>query len=398
MTATPDDPENPKDLPTRQGTNQSGMRARNERLVLSLVRRNGALSKSELARLTGLSAQTVSVIMRALENDGLFKRGEPKRGRVGQPSVPMALNPDAALFYGLKIGRRSIDLVLIDFLGNIVERISAVYSYPALSETLIFAQSAFEQIQARLSKDQKPRVVGLGIAMPYHLWEWAGPFDVPKGDMDAWKGVDLKKQLSEKLGIPVYVQNDATAACGAELVFGTQGLLADFMYLYLGYFIGGGVVLGHKLCTGLTGNAGAFGAMPVLDDNGKMVQLLDVASLSDLEKTLIHHGQDASQIWLSSGNWNVDRNLLRNWSEHAGRAIAQAVVSATCTFDFPTVVIEGWMPPTIKSDLVQDIKTSLSKFATSGVQCPDVIEGDVGPDARSLGAASLPLLDRYLLD
>ena len=66
-----------------RGTNQSGMRDYNERLVLSLVRRHGALAKSEIARMTGLSAQTVSVIMRALEQDGLLLRGEPVRGRIG---------------------------------------------------------------------------------------------------------------------------------------------------------------------------------------------------------------------------------------------------------------------------------------------------------------------------
>ena len=72
------------------GANQLRVRAYNERLVLSLVRRNVGLSKADIARLSGLSAQTVSVIMRALEKDGLLKRGDPVRGKVGKPSIPMA--------------------------------------------------------------------------------------------------------------------------------------------------------------------------------------------------------------------------------------------------------------------------------------------------------------------
>src|SRR5436190_20023722 len=76
------------------GANQTRVRAYNERLVLSLVRRHGSLSKAEIARRTGLSAQTVSVIMRSLEHDGLLTRGDPQRGKVGQPSIPMSLNPD----------------------------------------------------------------------------------------------------------------------------------------------------------------------------------------------------------------------------------------------------------------------------------------------------------------
>ena len=67
------------------GSNQTRVRAYNERLVLSLVRLHSALSKADITRLSGLSAQTASVIMRALEKDGLLLRGEPLRGRVGQP-------------------------------------------------------------------------------------------------------------------------------------------------------------------------------------------------------------------------------------------------------------------------------------------------------------------------
>ena len=75
----------PHILDTSGGSNQIRVRAYNERLVLSLVRRHGALSKADIARRTGLSAQTVSVIMRALEKEGLLARGAPIRGRVGQP-------------------------------------------------------------------------------------------------------------------------------------------------------------------------------------------------------------------------------------------------------------------------------------------------------------------------
>ena len=95
------------------------MRLYNERLVLSLIRRYGNAPRAEIARQTGLSAQTIAVIMRQLEADGLVTKQNPQRGRVGQPSVPFALNPDGAFSLGLKIGRRVNDLVLIDFLGSV---------------------------------------------------------------------------------------------------------------------------------------------------------------------------------------------------------------------------------------------------------------------------------------
>src|SRR5215831_15116642 len=84
----------PADL--ARGTNQTGVRLYNERLALSLIRRHGSLPKAEIARLTGLSAQTVSTIIKQLEADGLVLREKPKRGRIGQPPVPISLDPDGA--------------------------------------------------------------------------------------------------------------------------------------------------------------------------------------------------------------------------------------------------------------------------------------------------------------
>ena len=76
-------PAAPTTMDISGGANQVGVRAYNERLVLSLVRRHGGLSKAEISRLCGLSAQTVSVIMRSLEKDGLLIRGERLRGLAG---------------------------------------------------------------------------------------------------------------------------------------------------------------------------------------------------------------------------------------------------------------------------------------------------------------------------
>ena len=149
-----------------RGTNQSGMRDHNERLVLSLVRQHGGLAKSDIARMTGLSAQTVSVIMRELEDEGLLVRREPLRGRIGQPSIPMALNPEGAFFIGLKIGRRSAELVLIDFLGKVRAMLHHSYRYPEPSETVDFVAKGVAKLRADLTPAQDRRVAGLGIAVP----------------------------------------------------------------------------------------------------------------------------------------------------------------------------------------------------------------------------------------
>lgn len=383
-------------LPNARGTNQSGMRARNEKLVLTLVRRHGALAKSELARMTGLSAQTVSVIMRQLEDDGLLLRGEPLRGKVGQPSVPMRLNPDGAYFLGLKVGRRSSELVLTDFLGRVRDRTRATYDYPTPEATLDFATRSMNSMTAALPEPACKRLAGLGIAMPFYLWDWAQILQVPQDRMDSWRSANLQVSLSEVSELPIYSENDATAACGAELVFGPADGPRDFLYFYVGYFIGGGVVLNGSIFSG-RGNAGALGPMPVAVGAPTVQPLIGVASLYVLERRLRQTGYEPSGLWETPDHWSIPPDLLEGWLDSAAQGLAHAILSSCSLIDFECVKIDGWMPPDIRANLVQRVEEHLSKLDLTGLERPEVISGQVGPDARVLGAASLPLSDRYLI-
>ena len=250
------------------GANQIRVGAYNERLVLSLVRRHGSLAKSEIARRSGLSAQTVSVIMRSLEQDGLLLRGEPQRGRVGQPSIPMRLDPDGVFSVGLKIGRRSADLILVDFLGRARKTFSQRYDYPTPEKILEFSKTGVDKLLNSLPVHQHDRIAGIGVSMPFELWNWAEKVGAPKSEMDAWRDVDLRFELTQLCKLPTFVQNDATSACGAELIFGRGAELTDFVYFFIGTFIGGGIVLNQSVYSGRSGNAGALGSMPVIDREG----------------------------------------------------------------------------------------------------------------------------------
>ena len=387
-------PENRK---SARGTNQSGMRAHNENLVLTLVRRHHALAKSELARMTGLSAQTVSVIMRQLEADGLLLRGEPQRGKVGQPSVPMRLNPDGAYFFGLKVGRRSTELVLTDFLGQVRNRTQQTYEYPTPEATLDFALSSQDGMMADLTPSARARVAGMGVAMPFYLWDWAHTLGVPQEKMDAWRVADLQAQLSAARDVPVYLQNDATAACGAELVFGPREGPRDFLYFYVGYFIGGGVVLNGSIFSG-RGNAGALGPLPVPVGSGQVKPLIDVTSLYVLERRLVEAGQDPFGMWETPDRWSIPDAILEDWMNKAAQGLAYAILSSCSLIDFESVKIDGWMPENVKNTLVGKVKMHLGDLNFTGLERPDISAGAVGPQARALGAASLPLSDRYLVE
>ena len=380
-----------------RGTNQSGMRDHNERLVLSLVRQHGSLAKTDIARMTGLSAQTISVIMRELEEEGLLLRQAPVRGKIGQPSVPMALDPEGAFFLGLKIGRRSAELVLIDFLGTVRGMLQHSYRYPAPGEILDFANAGIVKLRSALDRHQDERIAGLGVAMPFELWNWADTVGAPRDVMEEWRHRDIRAAIQKGVDFPVYLQNDATSACGAELVFGQSGQLRDFVYFYIGAFAGGGIVLNGRLYTGSTGNAGALGSMPVPGPDGRPTQLIDVASLAILEKMLNARGIDGSFLWSSPQEWGEIGPDFDQWIAAAGKALAYAVVASSSVIDFEAAVIDGWMPVAVRHQLVTRVRESLARIDVEGLSLPQVREGTVGIHARALGGASLPLSERFLI-
>ena len=378
-----------------RGTNQSGMRDFNQRLVLSLVRRRGSLSKTDIARITGLSAQTISVIMRELELDGLLRREAPVRGKVGQPSIPMSLDPNGAYFFGLKIGRRSATLVLIDFVGTVLAMHNLLYPFPTPEKTIGFVRKGIAEIRASLEAEQDRRIAGLGIAMPFELWNWADFVGADPGAMDVWRDIDIRAQIAADLPFPIYLQNDATSACCAELVFGQTGGISDFIYYYIGAFAGGGVVLNQSLYGGRTGNAGALGSMPVPGPDGAPAQLIDLASIARLEKMLSRSDRRVD-LWTSPSEWGDLGDALESWIGVSGRALAYATLAASTVIDFEAAVIDGWMPADVRRRLVEAVRTEIIKLDSEGILLPEIREGTVGHHARALGGASLPLSDRFL--
>lgn len=383
---------------TSRGSNQSGMRAYNERLVLTLIRQAGLVAKAEIARKTGLSAQTVSVIMRSLEADGLLEKGKPVRGKVGQPSVPMNLARDGAFFLGLKVGRRSLELVLTDFLGAVVDRIQEPQTYPEPDGVVEFAARAAATLVDRLLPVHQPRVAGMGIALPFQLWDWSDRLGAPRGEMGAWRDRDVRAEIDGKSDFPVLLCNDASAACGAELVFGEQNRPRDFLYFFVGFFIGGGLVLNDVLYTGRTGNAAALGSLRISKSDGEARQLVDVASLASLKDALVNVGEGEAMPWDAPEDWRVPEKMLDNWLNEAAAGMAQAILSSVCTIDVGHVLIDGLMPVAIRAELVRRIALSLEENSMPGVDTPVVSEGTIGSDARALGAASLPLSERFLVD
>ena len=380
----------------QRGTNQLDLRSYNERLLLQLVRRHGEMTKAEATRASGLSANATSVIFRELERNGLVLRGDRIHGRIGQPSTPMRINPDAHKYVTLKIGRRSVELAVIDFVGEILSRRRETYSYPTPENVMDFFGRMLTPV-LRSAKTSRKAVTAMAVAMPFELWSWTDQFGAPKEDLQAWRNFDVAENLNRKVPWTVLIENDATAACRAEQIFGEHSDKQDWIYFFVGTFIGGGIVLNGSVFPGRRGNAGGFGPMRVPDMDGGD-RLIDHASLIVLERSLASAGIDPARIYDIATDWTDFGEHLERWLQRAGKSLSHAVVSSLSILDFDAVVIDGAIPQAVKDRLVAELIKQLKASDLQGVLLPTVEPGQIGRDARSIGAAGALINQDYLLD
>ena len=387
-----------------RGSNQGGLRQFNERVVLQAIRLQGSCPKAEIARLTHLTAQTVQVIIARLEADELVRKLSPVRGKVGQPSVPMALNPDGAFSIGVKIGRRSMDMLLVDFTGQVRERLSLDYPFPDPDTLFDEIGIRLRQLRKTLKPALRDRVQGIGVAAPLSLGGWNELLGIAPELAAKWHGIDLRERiaaLGATAGLPVETVKDTAAACVAELVAGRGRSIPTFLYVFVDTFIGGGLVLDSHLYGGASGNAGAVGSLPMgLSSRAARPpeQLLNIASLWNLEAQYAEAGVDVNA-------WADARALTdpwlprtRAWLGEACPAIALAINSAACLLDLEGVIIDGSFSRDLLQALMPEVERALDRYSWEGVARPRVLAGTIGSDARAIGGALLPLYENFAPD
>lgn len=384
-----------------RGGDTSGLRAYNERLIISAIRQSGALSKAAIARATGLSGQAASVIVNALMQEGILLKQDKVRGGVGQPHTPIALDPSGAYSLGIKIGRRSTEAILVDFLGRIVAARETTYPAPLYEVVMPLAASHAQELIANLDPSKRPRIAGVGVAMPGELHAWSVELGLPPGALDGWRDVHVAGELERVLDLPVTLHNDASAACAAEMAAGRGIRCNSALYVYLGTFVGGGLVIDGQLYRGDQLNAAAIGSMPMATTgpDGRPQQLIHLASVVQLEQALHAAGLDG-RAGLSdpeAGDELADF-VFRKWAETAAPGLARAIVAAASVIDFKVVVVDGLLKPAWRDRLMKILVQAMNGFNRAGLSPVEFVAGSIGAKARVLGAALLPLDARFSPD
>ncbi|WP_339107522.1 ROK family transcriptional regulator [Thioclava sp. GXIMD4216] len=382
----------------RLGVNHTGVRAHNERLVLSLIHRDGALPGAEIAKRIDLSAQTVSTILRKLETDGFLLRGTPQRGRVGKPSLPMGINPDGAISFGLKIGHRTSDLVMMALDGQVLAQGQSTYAAPTPQLILQFLRDGIAKMSQQLSPAQRQRLCGIGITAPLDLWRAVDNQPLAAARFPEWVGCQLIDDVARFSPLPVSLINDGTAACCAEQNYGRGREVADFAYVFLGSFLTGGISLNGTVVEGNRHNAGMLGALRILSTQGTLATLRDEASIFLLEAAIRSNGMDAGAMWQMPQDWTPYDTLLGPWLDRSAHAIAQAARESCAVVDFQAIVIDGAFPEEVRAELVRQVREKLAALDMNGLLPPDVLEARTGHNARAIGAAAAPIFSRFFLN
>ncbi|WP_181702670.1 ROK family transcriptional regulator [Chthonobacter albigriseus] len=355
-----------------KGTNQETGRPFNKRIVLELIRRRGPIARTDIADSVGLTVQTVSTIVRELEEDGfLVSEREQPKGR-GVPPSKLAVNPDGGFAIGVYITPLSVEAALINLRGDILARVRRDAERATPDEGFALIRDLVAELRAA---DPARRLLGVGMAMP-------GPFGVESMSfigsttMAGWQGTEILGRLADATGLAAFVETDMAAAALCEQLYGRGTALRDYYYLFFGVGLGGTMVHDGEVLRGNWGNAGELGHITVVPDGepcfcGNRGCLERYVSLEALRRSGL--GEAA-------------------WAKAVDPLFRQAVRTIENLFDPETIVVGGYAPAGLLDTVTApgaDFGNSIAVRRDRSLPRVVVASGGEGGEAVLRGAAAL---------
>jgi len=389
-----------------KGSNSSALRRYNERVLLAALRNLGSASKSDLAHIVNLTPQAVTRIVDDLDSAGLVSRRGRRLGGKGQPSVLYSVDPEGAYSIGVKLGRDDLEILLMDFSGEVLKRLHFRYDVPEPEFVVDSIEASIRELTLTLPEKKRSRILGVGIAMPWFMGEWTAETQMSEELAQRWDEFNFETEMASRTHLRVIFENDCAAAAIAELLFGRGTDIAEFLYVYIGTFIGGGLVKQGKLEPGFHGNAAAIASMPVPASKLHSVPaapaqyqtLLNRASLFVLRRHVNVSGIELPRTESLSKIMDVARREVQEWMDDCADALVFALLSAASLMDLEAIVIDGELPRYLVDELVEMVARRMENSGLSGVFVPRILSGHIGADAVSRGGAILPFYADFAPD
>ncbi|MER7109504.1 ROK family transcriptional regulator [Streptomyces sp. NPDC000229] len=374
------------------GSQTSLHRANLERVVRA-VRMAGSLTQAEIARTTGLSAATVSNIVRELKDGGTVEVTPTSAG--GRRARSVSLSGDAGIVIGVDFGHTHLRVAV----GNLAHQVLAEEAEPldvdaSSEEGFGRAEALVKRLIAATGIGQD-KVVGVGLGVP-------GPIDVSSGTLGStsilpgWTGINPSEELAGRLGVPVYVDNDANLGALGELVWGGGRGVKDLAYIKVASGVGAGLVIDGQIYRGPGGTAGEIGHI-TLDESGPVCRCgnrgcLETFTAARYVLPLLQpsHGADLTMervVQLAREGDPGCRRVIGDVGRHIGSGVANL-----CNLLNPSRVVLGGDLAEAGELVLGPIRESVSRYAIpSAARQLSVAPGALGGRAEVLGALALVL-------
>lgn len=347
-------------------------RAHNRALVLQTLFHQGAMSRADLSRETGLTRVTISDLVAELIDDGyVAERGMREVTGPGKPAILVDLDRDGHRIVGLDLSGSDRFLgAILTLDGEIVARRDI--AVPTDPTDIL---GAVRELARRLVADAHAPVLGVGVGSPGIVDDRGVVLTAPNF---GWQGVDLEAALRADLGLPVLVANDANAAVLAEYTFG--GAADDVLLVRVGRGVGSGLLAGGQPMAGSRFAAGEIGHVTVGTDGGprcvcgKVGCLEAWLSVPALDARVAEPGADRDAV-------------LRDAGERLGIALAPIVG----VLDLSEIVLSGrpdLLDGTLATATVETLRTRTLASFHDGVQVRMTAQGE---DIVLRGAAVMVL-------
>ncbi|MEV0494187.1 ROK family transcriptional regulator [Streptomyces atratus] len=374
------------------GSQTSLHRANLERVVRA-VRMAGSLTQAEIARSTGLSAATVSNIVRELKDGGTVEVTPTSAG--GRRARSVSLSGDAGIVIGVDFGHTHLRVAV----GNLAHQVLAEESEPLdVDASSAEGFDRAEQLVKRLIETtgiSQDKVIGVGLGVP-------GPIDVESGTLGStsilpgWTGINPSEELAARLGVPVYVDNDANLGALGELVWGSGRGVKDLAYIKVASGVGAGLVIDGHIYRGPGGTAGEIGHI-TLDESGPVCRCgnrgcLETFTAARYVLPLLQpsRGPDLTMervVQLAREGDPGCRRVIGDVGRHIGSGVANL-----CNLLNPSRVVLGGSLAEAGELVLGPIRDSVSRYAIpSAARQLSVLPGALGGRAEVLGALALAL-------
>ncbi|MEE1928987.1 ROK family transcriptional regulator [Streptomyces sp. TRM 70351] len=226
--------------------------------VLDVIRAAGTISRVGLIQATGFTGATISTVVRRLIDDGLVLEIGRAESTGGKPRVLLQLNPSSRYAVGVHLDHAGITYVLTDLAGAVVARMSRAGAGAEDPPVVVSRMAGEVRNFIEGAGIDHGRVLGLGLVSPGPLTPASGMRLTPP-TMRHWEEFPLDQAVSEATGMPVILENDATAAALGEHWSGVVRGTPNFAALYMGSGIGTGLMIDGMAYRGVSGNAGEIG-------------------------------------------------------------------------------------------------------------------------------------------